>query len=135
MHRIWLTQCHGRDLGVEAFAERGDHLVRALEDAKRRRQRPTRCVLERFARRERRLLADDARAFDLVAPSVTTQWRVSSWTVSVLSLTIVTVYRKNHLLPDGWDRSGEYRARICTRTPRVVASDVNIRKHHERFAC
>src|SRR5580765_6873747 len=70
----------------------------------------------------------------LPLPSVTTQCRVSSWTVSLLSLLIVTVYRKNHLLPDGCDRSGEYLASTCIRTPRVVASEVNILKHDERFA-
>src|SRR5688572_30302603 len=60
-------------------------------------------------------------------PSVMTQCRVTSWSVSAPSLEIVTVYRKNHWFLPGCDLSGEYSDSTRTRTPRVTASDVNIR--------
>src|SRR5688572_30751182 len=60
-------------------------------------------------------------------PSLMIQWRVSNWTVSPPSFEIVTVYRKNHWLFDGWDCSGAYSDCTETRTPRVTASELNIR--------
>ena len=85
---------NGRDLRVELLAAVGDHLVGAPIMPNGVVQRAAGRVLERLARRERRLLADDARAadlFDVPVPSVMIQWRVSSCTVSSPSLVIVTV--------------------------------------------
>ena len=62
MDRVWLAQGYGRDLGVEAFAEARDHLIRALQDPERGRERPPRGVLERLSRRQGRLFPDDAGA-------------------------------------------------------------------------
>jgi hypothetical protein len=54
------------------------------------------------------------------------QCRVINCTDSPPSLVIVTVYRKNHCWDAGLDRSGAYSDRTWTRTPRVVASDVDM---------
>src|SRR4029079_4039070 len=59
-------------------------------------------------------------------PSVMTQCRVRSWTVSGPSLAMVTVYRKNHWFFDGADWSAEYSDCTLTRTPRVTASEMNM---------
>jgi hypothetical protein len=66
VHGVGFAERDGGDLRVEALAERRDHLVGSFEDAERRRQRPPGRVLERLARRECRLLADDAWTADLV---------------------------------------------------------------------
>ena len=58
---VGLAEGERRDLGVEAVAALRDHLVGALHDPERRRQRTAGRVLERFAGLQRRLLADDAR--------------------------------------------------------------------------
>src|SRR6186713_1538682 len=51
----------------------------------------------------------------------------SAATVSGPSLVIVTVYRKNHWFLWGDDWSGEYSAKTLTRSPRVTASEMNMR--------
>ena len=63
---VGLVQREGRDLDVEVVAVLGDHLVGAAHHAGRGLQRAARGVLERLARTQHRLLADDARALDFL---------------------------------------------------------------------
>src|SRR5215217_8313669 len=62
------------------------------------------------------------------ASSVMIQWRVTSCTGSALSFEIRTVYRKNHSLFAGRDLSAAYSDCTETRTPRVIASDENMKR-------
>jgi hypothetical protein len=57
------------------------------------------------------------------------QWRVINCAVSVPSFEMVIVYRKNHWLCAGCDRSAAYSDSTWTLMPRVTASDVNIPIH------
>ena len=82
------------DLRVEPFAEAGDHLITAFQ------------MPNGAGSGQPDVYSNDSpgasvgclpttpgprTSSTLPLPSVTTQWRVSSWTVSVLSLMIVTV--------------------------------------------
>src|SRR5215471_993828 len=58
--RVRLVERERGDLDVEVVAFLGDHLIRAAHDARGRLQLAARGVLERLARPQQRLLADDA---------------------------------------------------------------------------
>ena len=65
MNRAGLAQHEFGDLRVELVASCRDHLIGALHRAEGRGERAPRCVLERIAWLDHRLIADDSVAPDL----------------------------------------------------------------------
>ena len=129
MDRVGFAERERRDLRVEALASLGHHLVGAFHQPEGRGQRAAGGVLERLARLEDRLLADDTRAADLFD----FVFRVGDDPVPRQQLDgLAAVVRdrdrieEEPLVPAGSERSGAYSDKTCTRTPRVTASEVNI---------